>query len=626
MWWLENLSPEQLAEHQAKVDDYRLAVWESEQAKEEAKPKPRRLLKWHDATLVLSLAQFNKIKPEIDKALADIPRPIQRRLIEIYIKQYSSPTAKNPQLSAKIGLDNATAPIQKILSSLPFENKKALVREDALESEAKFCADKCQKLMVNVSDLNELYEEKIKLCALELAKFVISKGVKPPFDIDKNCDVLVMESAILRMTCDDWWLRKFKRARDQVNEYIVIAAGSIKKKHQEYCSNLCVAQWRQQQRANWDYLKSMEIVNDETKEVFNLGDIAEKTAANPDLRRIELFVRVRGLEELGTDLNYKATFVTWTAPSKYHRHSRKWNGARPDETQQYLCGQWAKCRAAIARSHVHWFGVRVAEPHASATPHWHMLVWYPEGKEKAVKKAFSEYALEHDADEKGAQKNRIQFEDIDPSRGSATGYIAKYIAKNINAKNVENEPDFDGSGLLRDAADRVVAWASRWRIRQFQFFGAAKISIWRECRKIKDPLENKAMEAIRQAADSSKWREFTKLIEQNPISLIYESEEKNKYNEPVKKITGLACNGFEKLTRLIKWRVCKVGEANKASDSRATWSTVNNCTSFKDSVASACKSIGIDMDLVDLLVRGCRVVDRGRGYRIVDGELRDFAP
>lgn len=592
----------------------------------------RRLVKWHSATIKTTRTDFNDIKRFVDKSLVDIPRFIQRRLIEIYIKQFHSETAKDAKKAASIGLRKATKPIQKILEESPFQNRKALRRIHVLKKEAEKCAEHCLLTCELNSDADISYEDKIKATALQLAKYTESKGISSPFNVgqandpDKPCNIEVLESAVLRMVCDEWWERKFKRIRDQINEFIAIASGIIKKKHQEYCSNVCVSNWRQQRRANADYLQSMNLVNEETDERFNLAEIAAATTANPDLRRVELFVRVRGLEEIAIDLGYESFFITWTAPSKWHRGSHKWNGARPDETQKYLCGQWAKCRASIARHNVHWFGVRVAEPHASATPHWHMLVWCKKEDSKKVKGAFREYALEHDADEKGAQKNRIQFENIDPAKGSATGYIAKYIAKNINAKNVEHEPDFDGSGSLRDAADRVVAWASLWRIRQFQFFGAAKVSIWRECRRMREPLENEAMEAVRSAADAGKWQAFTEMLAKNPVSIMYQSEERNRYNESVSKIVGLVCDGFEKLTRSVKYRLEKAGAARKGSASPATWSTVNNCTKLYDNAVSACKVLGFSLELARPLAAGSGVVEGGRGFRIINGELREFAP
>lgn len=77
--------------------------------------------------------------------------------------------------------------------------------------------------------------------------------------------------------------------------------------------------------------------------------------------------------------------------------------------------------------------------------------------------------------------------------------------------------DADGeqsdAGAPFDAAQRARRWSSVHRIRQFQFFGLPPIGIWRECRRMADPIPEvfngqqlsvrrwAAMESARKAAD-----------------------------------------------------------------------------------------------------------------------------
>ncbi|ROW48864.1 replication protein, partial [Cronobacter malonaticus] len=120
------------------------------------------------------------------------------------------------------------------------------------------------------------------------------------------------------------------------------------------------------------------------------------------------------------------------APSKFHattkagyRNSR-WNGASPADTQRYLTGLWARIRAKLHRDDIRIFGIRVAEPHHDATPHWHMLMFMlPEDVDR-VRAVNTRYAREEDHHElkrEKARKARFHAEAIDPDKGSATGYV-----------------------------------------------------------------------------------------------------------------------------------------------------------------------------------------------------------
>jgi len=595
--------------------------------------KRRRLVQWHTAAITDFVSNIKSARSFVNERLNGVPYNIGRFLLDEYTKRYESETALNPTRSANIYLRKSTDEIRAYLEKCPLD-LAALFNEMRLEELAKEAALHCYNTMMNFArdEATEDYYTNLSAVYEKLCAFARSYGVNPPLS---RCETEVQhkEAVIVRLTREEWWEKKFKRIRDQVNEHVYILAGFVRKGRQAYASNMCVREWEQQRASNAAYLAAMELVNEDTNERFNLADIAEATTANPEKRRIELMVRCRGLEELADELGYISYFVTWTAPSKYHPNSRKYNGAQPNETQAYLCNQWAKARAKIKRQEIEWFGVRVAEPHADACPHWHMLIFVRPEDKQAMQSILADYATKEDKSElvnkagKLDIRARFDIEEIDRSKGSATGYIAKYISKNIsadnaNAENLDQQPDFEtGNSDLNSGIKRVVAWASRWRIRQFQFFGAESVSIWRECRRLKEAHEVEAFERIRSAADHAKWSEFTKLIKENPVSLAYE-ETKNEFGELGRKIIGLFFAETEIGTREGNYRIEKREAQNKNDDSRFTWSPVNNCTGFNDSLKRAVQNAGLPASLYKPLASGHGVIDGDRGFKVVNNELR----
>ncbi|MCW2483905.1 replication endonuclease, partial [Candidatus Symbiopectobacterium sp. NZEC135] len=212
----------------------------------------------------------------------------------------------------------------------------------------------------------------------------------------------------------------------------------------------------------------------------SLYDMVTGSNANSAIRRCDLMVRMRGFGDLANEMGCGGEFYTITAPAKYHAvHSaggfvEHWNGASPRDTQKYLCSVWAKIRAALSREEINVFGFRVVEPHHDGTPHWHLLLFMRPEHVDQVRDIMCYYAGLEDAETlqtEKALKARFHVEPIDPTKGSATGYIAKYISKNIDGFALDDETDEETGESLKSMAKSVSAWASRWRIRQFQQIG-----------------------------------------------------------------------------------------------------------------------------------------------------------
>ena len=429
-------------------------------------------------------------------------------------------------------------------------------------------------------------------------------------------------SAIARMTSPEWWKCQLKRRRDMQREHMAIAVGQVQKSASSYVSQSCLAEWEEQKRRNRAMLKMMELENQDTGERVALIDMVDASNANPAIRRCELMIRMRGFEDIADELGYVGDFYTLTAPSKFHSaHSgggfvKTWMGNNPRECQQYLCKIWACARAKLKRQGLSVYGFRVAEPHHDGMPHWHMLLFMlPEHRDR-IRNILREYALHEDGNEPGAVEHRFTVKEIDQQKGTATGYIAKYISKNIDGYALDNETDEESGEDLKTMAKAVTAWASRWRIRQFQQIGGAPVTVWRELRRLRNTeLPDSKMDAVLAAADVGDWAAYTAeqggplVLRKNlVVRLAYRVKESpNLYGEEVKRVNGVISpiigDSSVVCTRPIRWKIipkmslCDRRESSVSGRIAAPWSSVNNCTQdfssrltpdlFKDTSTSA---------------------------------------
>lgn len=458
----------------------------------------------------------------------------------------------------------------------------------------------------NEGDIQGYFYQLYKWCG----EIAFSAGFKIPhwekIENDKRIKAEHIDSTLIRLTCEKWWFKQMRDIQKRMVEHIAIACGEVRANAASYISNQSFQEWQLQQRKNHDYLRAMIIENiDNPEEQVELFDMFLKSSSNPALRRNEMMVRLRGLEEWAEENNNEALFLTLTAPSSFHagNGNKKWLGVNPRETQNYLNKVWQQFRALLSKRNIKFYGMRVAEPHKDGTPHWHALAYVPAEHKEEVIRLFKQKALELDGNEKGAAEHRCKVEKCDKTKGSATAYIAKYIAKNIDGFALAGEvSDEDPTLSLHDNALRVRAWASRWGIRQFQFYGGASICVWRELRRLisgqaDDEIINKAQAAAGIANDYAAYMEIqggalAKRADQ-PIKLDYETKPANKYGEQRKAIIGLA-NRFslkQVISRTKKWQIKKrpqdfaqrtesmVERSSTANNSArsAPWTCVSNC-------------------------------------------------
>lgn len=412
--------------------------------------------------------------------------------------------------------------------------------------------------------------------------------------------------AVIRMFTESWWRQRLRRVAAAWREHLQIAVGNVSKKKHPYASKNCVTDWREQKRRTREFLKGLEL-EDEDGNRISLIEKYDGSVANPAIRRCELMTRIRGFENICNELGYVGEFYTLTAPSKYHAtikagyRNSKWNGASPSDTQSYLTGLWARIRAKLHREDIRIFGIRVAEPHHDATPHWHMLMFMlPEDVER-VRFIIRHYAWEEDHHElksDKAKKARFHAEAIDPEKGSATGYVAKYISKNIDGYALDGETDDESGELLKETAPAVSAWAARWHIRQFQFIGGAPVTVYRELRRLADTETAHGLSvefaAVHDAADAGDWAGYVNAQggpfvrrDELQVRTLYEPRaEFNQYGEETVAIRGvydsLVGAGTPILTRLTQWKIVPKRAVDLAVDLQDGFavprSSVNNCT------------------------------------------------
>ncbi|ELI7919185.1 replication endonuclease [Yersinia enterocolitica] len=488
-----------------------------------------------------------------------------------------------------------------------------LIASELMQLYDNYCAERIAEnngdsaILLHVSTQAQIYGD--------LARMARALNVTPMYWVKYQKGLLDIRSAIAslsRLVNPEWWERRLKAQRTRWREALLIAVGNVSRdvSASSYASKQAIRDVLARRQANLEYLKRCQLENIKTGERIDLIDKVMASISNPEIRRMELMSTIAGTEKYAATQKHVGMFLTITTPSKYHatrvfgkgeskkvHFNHKWDDEAysPKDGQRYLCAIWAKMRTAFKDNKLAVYGIRVVEPHHDGTPHWHMMLFCERSQRRQIIDIMRDYALREDADERGAAENRFECKHL--KKGGAAGYIAKYIAKNIDGYALEGQRDDETGELLSQSAAAVTAWAATWRIPQFRPLGIPSMGAYRECRRIRSTNLTKAfdqkVEAVRHAADKGNFSGYivaqggTNLsrTEQTVRVARHIADELNAYDEEVKKVIGIYAPhlGTSRIykTRTIRWRIVSqtvdAEPLTLKSASGAPWSPVNNC-------------------------------------------------
>ena len=429
----------------------------------------------------------------------------------------------------------------------------------------------------------------------------------------------------------------------------------IHRRHWLYVSAPALVRRRQQKHRNRVLLESLKMVNElgqtftlaELVEKSNANPAIRRAELMTRIAGFEYIARETG--HIGEFITLTCPSRFHAAHHVSGSQNSKYDGSTPTEAQAYLQKVWGRIQASLQRQEIAVYGFRVAEPHHDGTPHWHGLFFMPKEHRQAFRRTVARYACRDSREELGldyfetkaaaieqakliqaAQRRRaiehgghvssikslladmqteagfwaaadyrafrqvdarVNFKAIDWRRGTAAGYIAKYIAKNIDGKNTLGDSvgiDYEADGRnVVETAELVDAWASLHGIRQFQQIGGAPVTTWRELRRegMTAGDYNDTIVRASLAADAGDWGKFTMIMggatasrSARPIHLYKEDpKELTRYQEPrPPMIRGVfePETGLVKISRIHEWQMLQGGKA-------APWTGVNNSTKSK---------------------------------------------
>ena len=216
---------------------------------------------------------------------------------------------------------------------------------------------------------------------------------------------------------------------------------------------------------------------------------------------------------------------------------------------------------------------------------------------------------------------------------------------------MDDELDDETGEKCKDLAKNVSAWASRWRIRQFQQVGGSPVTVYRELRRLKGQViaQDARLTALIRACDEGAWDLYTELqggafVKRADLlaRAKYEDREPNTYGEISRKVVGvfnqLKAGADFVCTRLKSWILRKKSTTQPQPQAEAAihsvrstpWSSVNNCTGgkVKNDIEKFLLEHADEVKRLDFALKlrgiGSRWITDTRKKRLILGEAISF--
>ena len=397
--------------------------------------------------------------------------------------------------------------------------------------------------------------------------------------------ITTVEGILGRITDEYWWRTKLRRIQDQRLEQLQRDLHYVGGSSSAYLSDVTFRKREVRAHSNTETLESLYAVaeTDSGEKWLNLAEAAKGSQSNPVNRAAFMAVRIKGMRELAESEGMQSAFITITVPSHFHSvlasgapNPKYVQGATASFANEWFKLVMSRIRADWQRFDLNPFGVRVAELHHDGCPHWHILLFAPKKQMQLIHRVVDKHALIDGGHTLKDKSVRVDWRDIDTSKGDAVGYVIKYVAKGVDSRHLENVKDVKNNVVSDDdsaiATLKMKYGLSVSGIQQFNFFGlpAASATVWQELRRLgqgeqgmqqvehfsqrfnlSEP-ERFALTMLYKAADAGDWATYCKAMggiyakrSEAALQILYSTAEAmnglegqfcavNRYGEPAK--------------------------------------------------------------------------------------------